>query len=113
VSILEDFISLIDSDEKKVNIVDLFEDNEERLRWEKMVEIFEEIQIDNVTSGLKSVAEKYKLNRQEEINILAYVKFLELMIARMHMMKEMDDTNGGGFDGDLSSTNSSSDGMYG
>ena len=77
-----------------------------------MVEIFEEIQIDNVTSGLKSVAEKYKLNRQEEINILAYVKFLELMIARMHMMKEMDDTNGGGFM-DLSSTNSSSDGMYG
>ena len=111
-SILEDFISLIDSDEKKVNIVDLFEDNEERLRWEKMVEIFEEIQIDNVTSGLKSVAEKYKLNRQEEINILAYVKFLELMIARMHMTKEMDDTNGGGFM-DLSSTNSSSDGMYG
>ena len=111
-SILEDFISLIDSDEKKVNIVDLFEDNEERLRWEKMVEIFEEIQIDNVTSGLKSVAEKYKLNRQEEINILAYVKFLELMIARMHMMKEMEDTNGGGF-GKLSSTNSSSDGMYG
>ena len=111
-SILEDFISLIDSEETKVNIVDLFEDNEERLRWEKMVEIFEEIQIDNVTSGLKSVAEKYKLNRQEEINILAYVKFLELMIARMHMMKEMDDTNGGGFM-DLSSTNSSSDGMYG
>ena len=61
---------------------------------------------------MKSVAEKYKLNRQEEINILAYVKFLELMIARMHMMKEMDDTNGGGFM-DLSSTNSSSDGMYG
>ena len=108
----QDFISLIDSEETKVNIVDLFEDNEERLRWEKMVEIFEEIQIDNVTSGLKSVAEKYKLNRQEEINILAYVKFLELMIARMHMMKEMDDTNGGGFM-DLSSTNSSSDGMYG
>ena len=48
-SILEDFISLIDSDQNKVNIVDLFEDNEERLRWEKMVEIFEEIQIDNVT----------------------------------------------------------------
>ena len=110
-SILEDFISLIDSEETKVNIVDLFEDNEERLRWEKMVEIFEEIQIDNVTSGLKSVAEKYKLNRQEEINILAYVKFLKLMIARMHMMKEMD-TDGGGLRG-FSSTNSSMDGMYG
>ena len=73
-SILEDFISLIDSEETKVNIIDLFEDNDERLRWEKMVEIFEEIQIDNVTSGLKSVSQKYKLNRVEEINILAYVR---------------------------------------
>ena len=36
-SILEDFISLIDSEETKVNIIDLFEDNDERLRWEKMV----------------------------------------------------------------------------
>ena len=111
-SILEDFISLIDSEETKVNIIDLFEDNDERLRWEKMVEIFEEIQIDNVTSGLKSVSQKYKLNRVEEINILAYVKFLELMIAKMSMMKDIDDANGGGFR-HISSTNSSTEGMYG
>ena len=110
-SILEDFISLIDSEETKVNINDLFEDNDERLRWEKMVEIFEEIQIDNVTSGLKSVSQKYKLNRVEEINILAYVKFLELMIAKMSMMKDID-TNGGGLSA-FPSTNSNSDGMYG
>ena len=111
-SILEDFISLLDSEEVKVNIVDLFEDNDERLRWEKMVEIFEEIQIDSVTSGLKSVSQKYKLNRTEEINILAYVKFLELMIARMSMMKDTNEADGGGLSA-LSSTNSSTDGMYG
>ena len=110
--ILKDFIALVEGEGDSVDIRTLFVDDAERHRWEKMVEVFESIQIDKVGDGLKSVSTKYNLSRDEQINILAYVKFLELMIARMHMMKEMDDTNGGGFM-DLSSTNSSSDGMYG
>ena len=87
-SILEDFIKLMDSEENKIDILDLFKNTDERLRWEKLVEVFDFIQIDNVTDGLHEVAEKYKLNREEEITILAYVKFLEMMVQRVKIAEK-------------------------
>ena len=92
-SILKDFIALVEGDGDSVDIRTLFEDDTERLRWEKMVEVFEHIQIDRVRDGLISVDQKYKLNREEQINILAYVKFLELMVIKMDAFKR-EDTNG-------------------
>ena len=89
-TILGDFIQLVDSDDKKVNIIDLFENNEEKLRWEKLVEVFDTIQIDNISNGLHEVAEKYRLTRDEEITILAYVKFLELMVMKMKLVQDID-----------------------
>lgn len=96
-SILKDFIALVEGEGDSVDIRELFEDDEERHRWEKMVEVFEHIQIDRVSEGLKSVGTKYNLSRDEEINILAYVKFLELMVMKMDMIKkeEASDLRGG------------------
>jgi len=39
-----------------------------------------------VTEGLQTIQEKYKLTRQEELNILAYVKFLELMVFKVGLI---------------------------
>tara|TARA_R100001463_G_scaffold52780_1_gene103684 strand:+ start:901 stop:1218 length:318 start_codon:yes stop_codon:yes gene_type:complete len=89
-TILGDFIQLVDSDDKKVDILDLFENKDEQLRWEKLVEVFDTIQIDNISSGLHEVAEKYRLTRDEEITILAYVKFLELMVMKMKLVQDID-----------------------
>jgi len=89
-TILGDFIELVNSDDKKVDILDLFKDKEERLRWEKLVEVFDTIQIDNISNGLHEVAEKYRLTRDEEITVLAYVKFLELMVMKMKLVQDMD-----------------------
>ena len=89
-SILKDFIALVEGEGDSVDIRELFEDDEERHRWEKMVEVFEHIQIDRVSEGLKSVGTKYNLSRDEEINILAYVKFLELMVIKMDAFKNQD-----------------------
>ena len=86
-SILKDFIALVEGEGDSVDIRELFTDDAERLRWEKMVEVFEHIQIDRVGEGLKSVNTKYNLSRDEQINILAYVKFLELMVIKMDMIK--------------------------
>ena len=55
----------------------------------KMVHVFETIQIDNVSEGLKEISMKYKLNRQEELMILAYVKFLELMVYKVSLAKDI------------------------
>ena len=86
-SILKDFIALVEGEGDSVDIRELFTDDNERLRWEKMVEVFEHIQIDRVREGLKSVSTKYNLSREEEVMILSYVKFLELMVMKMDAFK--------------------------
>ena len=86
---LKEFVELIDSDEEMVDIKNLFT-TADRRKWEKWIDIFETIQIDRVASGLKDVSETYKLNKTEEITILAYVKFLELMIAKVELAGRMD-----------------------
>ena len=89
-SILKDFIALVEGEGDSVDIRTLFEDDAERLRWEKMVEVFEHIQIDRINEGLKAVSNKYKLSRDEEVDILAYLKFLELMVIKMDAFKRED-----------------------
>ena len=86
---LKEFVELIDSDEEMVDIKNLFTTTDRR-KWEKWIDIFETIQIDRVASGLKDVSETYKLNKTEEITILAYVKFLELMIAKVEIAGRME-----------------------
>jgi len=76
---LKEFVDLISSDEDLVDVATLFTKADKR-KWEKWIDIFESIRIDNVASGLKEVSETYKLNKTEEVTVLAYVKFLELMI---------------------------------
>ena len=79
----------MDDDTKEVDIKTLFKDKKEQISWEKMVNIFETIEIDNVSEGLRTISEKYKLSRQEELNILAYVKFLEMMVKKVEMAKDI------------------------
>tara|TARA_R110002020_G_scaffold467543_1_gene691145 strand:+ start:734 stop:1072 length:339 start_codon:yes stop_codon:yes gene_type:complete len=89
--ILGDFISLLNSEDSNVDIRDLFKDETELNNWKKLVEVFDCIQIDNIVDGLNEVHGKYKLNRDEQILILAYVKFLELMVGRVDVAKEILD----------------------
>ena len=118
-SILKDFIALVDGEGDSVDIRTLFTDDSERHRWEKMVEIFEHIQIDRVGEGIRAVSEKYKLSRDEEIDIMAYIKFLELMVMKMDLIKkseddDLQDADGEGFHSFLPSPNGSDDSrMYG
>ncbi len=76
---LKEFISLVDSKDDIVDVAGLFS-KAELMKWEKWIEIFESIRIDNVAIGLKQVSKTYKLNKTEQVTVLAYVKFLELMI---------------------------------
>ena len=86
---IEAFLELMDNEDKEVDIKTLFKNKQEQIRWEKMVNIFETIEIDNVSDGLRTITEKYKLTRQEELNILAYVKFLEMMVKKVEIAKDM------------------------
>ena len=86
---IDAFLKLMEDDSNDIDIKSLFKDKKEQISWEKMVNIFETIQIDNVSDGLKTISEKYKLTRQEELSILAYVKFLEMMVAKVNMAKDI------------------------
>ena len=86
---IDAFLKLMEDDTDAVDIKALFKDKEEQISWEKMVNVFEVIQIDNVSEGLKEVIQKYKLTRQEELTVLAYVKFLEMMVYKVNLAKDM------------------------
>ena len=103
---IDAFLELMDNEDKEIDIKTLFKNKQEQIRWEKMVNIFETIEIDNVSDGLRTITEKYKLTRQEELNILAYVKFLEMMVAKVNVAKEIM-TKGGSSKKDYSGS------MYG
>ncbi len=79
----------MDDDTKEVDIKTLFKDKKEQISWEKMVNVFETIEIDNVSDGLRTISEKYKLTRQEELSVLAYVKFLEMMVKKVEIAKDI------------------------
>ena len=86
---IDAFLKLMDDDAKEVDIKTLFKDKKEQISWEKMVNVFETIEIDNVSNGLRTISEKYKLTRQEELSVLAYVKFLEMMVKKVEIAKDM------------------------
>ncbi len=86
---IDAFLKMMNDDAKDIDIKTLFKDKEEQISWEKMVNVFEAIQIDNVPEGLKEVIQKYKLTRQEELTVLAYVKFLEMMVYKVNLAKDM------------------------
>ena len=86
---IDAFLKLLEDDTNEVDIKALYKDKEEQHSWEKMVSVFDAIQIDNVTEGLKELIQKYKLTRQEELTVLAYVKFLEMMVYKVNLAKDM------------------------
>ena len=103
---IDAFLKLMEDESNEIDIKSLFKNKKEQISWEKMVNIFETIEIDNVFDGLRTITEKYKLTRQEELNILAYVKFLEMMVAKVNVAKEIM-TKGGSSKKDYSGS------MYG
>ena len=86
---IDAFLKLMDDDAKELDIKTLFKDKKEQISWEKMVNVFETIEIDNVSDGLRTISEKYKLTRQEELSVLAYVKFLEMMVKKVEIAKDI------------------------
>ena len=86
---IDAFLKLMEDESNEIDIKSLFKNKKEQISWEKMVNIFETIEIDNVSDGLRTISEKYKLTRQEELSVLAYVKFLEMMVAKVNIAKDI------------------------
>jgi len=85
---LKEFVELLDTDETLVDIKELLTPADKR-RWLKMLEVFENIQIHDIPNGLRFVEENFKFNKTEEVTILAYIKFLELMVDKISKVKDI------------------------
>tara|TARA_R100000808_G_scaffold23342_1_gene51706 strand:- start:589 stop:894 length:306 start_codon:yes stop_codon:yes gene_type:complete len=85
---LKEFVALLDTDESLVDIKELLSPADKR-RWLKMLEVFENIQIHDIPNGIRFVEENFKFNKTEEVTILAYIKFLELMVDKVAKVNDI------------------------
>ena len=89
-NLIDTFIEGLEEDTDKVDLKDILSCKDDLNLWEKHVDIFDSIDIDDVLGSLKKISAKYKLSHNEEITMLAYVKFLEIMVMKAAMVRGMD-----------------------
>ena len=76
-NLLEGFLQLAKGNEKNLSMEELLTE-EEKFEWETLVKAMDSIDILNVGKDLEKVAKTYKLQRWQELSLLAYVKLLEM-----------------------------------
>ena len=89
-NLIDTFIDSLEEDTDKIDLKDILSNTDDLNLWEKYVDIFDSIDIDDVLGSLKKISAKYKLSHKEEITMLAYVKFLEIMVMKAAMVRGMD-----------------------
>jgi len=79
--LLERFLEIAENNENLLTVENLLSE-EERIEWETLVKALDSIDILNVGKDLKKITKIYRLNKWQQMAILAYVKILELMMKR-------------------------------
>ena len=89
-NLIDTFIEGLEEDTDKIDLKDILSKEGDLFLWEKFVDIFDSIDIDDVLGSLKKISAKYKLSHNEEITMLAYVKFLEIMVMKAAMVRGLE-----------------------
>ena len=89
-NLIDTFIEGLEEDTDKIDLKDILSKEGDLFLWEKFVDIFDSIDIDDVLGSLKKISAKYKLSHNEEITMLAYVKFLEIMVMKAAMVRHVE-----------------------
>ena len=87
--LIESFLKMAEDKSDALSIKSLMSEDE-RFEWETLVKAFDSIDVMNVGRDLKKIHKTYKLERWQEMSILAYVKILEMMIRRAKESGAMD-----------------------
>ena len=87
--LIESFLKLAEDNENALSVESLMSEDE-RFEWETLVKAFDSIDVMNVGRDLKKIHKTFKLERWQEMSILAYVKILEMMIRRAKESGAMD-----------------------
>ena len=89
-NLIDTFIEGLEEDTDKIDLKDILSKDGDLYLWEKFVDIFDSIDIDDVLGSLKKISAKYKLSHKEEITMLAYVKFLEIMVMKASIVRGLE-----------------------
>ena len=89
--LLDGFISQYDDEDSTISLKDLMSDDE-LVEWELMVKVMNELEIANIGDNLRKIAKFYKLERWQEMSVLALVKVMEMMLANAR--DRMDEVQG-------------------
>ena len=90
-SLLDGFIAQYDDEDSSISLKKLM-DEEEIVQWELMVKVFNELEIANMGPNLRKIAKFYKLERWQEMSLLALVKVMEMMLS--NAKDRMDEVQG-------------------
>ena len=79
--IIEGFLEMVAGKEAQLSIQDLLTEDE-LFEYEALVKAMDSIDVMHVGRDLTKITKTYKLNRSQQVAIMAYVKTLEMMIKR-------------------------------
>jgi len=78
--LLDGFLAQYNDEDAVLSLKDLMSE-EEIEEWELLVKVFNELEITAIGPNLKKVNKYYKLNRWQEMSVLALVKVFEMMLS--------------------------------
>ena len=87
--ILEEFLSALEDDEEIIDIKDIIHSSADRRRWEKWIELFGSVGPDKLKETLNYISANTKMNHQDQLILLAYVKYMEIQVQKMMGLQEM------------------------
>ena len=80
--IIKKFISGLDGSDDNINIKDILSD-EDILLFEKWVRIFSEMGPFTIVKSIKKIEEKEEMTAEDDIILIAYIKFFEQKLKHM------------------------------
>ena len=79
--IIEGFLEMVAGKEAHLSIQDLLTEDE-LFEYEALVKAMDSIDVMHVGRDLTKITKTYKMNRSQQVAVMAYVKTLEMMIKR-------------------------------
>jgi hypothetical protein len=87
--ILEEFLSALEDEEEVIDIKNIIQSSADRRRWEKWIELFGSVGPDKLKETLNYISANTKMNHQDQLILLAYVKYMEIQVHKMIGLQEM------------------------
>jgi hypothetical protein len=87
--ILEEFLSALEDDDEVIDIKNIIQSSADRRRWEKWIELFGSVGPDKLKETLNYISANTKMNHQDQLILLAYVKYMEIQVQKMIGLQEM------------------------